>query len=53
MMFLVLRDGSGYLQCVMNGQLCQTLAAVTLATEATVALTGTLLELPDGKTVGT
>jgi len=50
MMFLVLRDGSGYLQCVMNGQLCQTLAAVTLATEATVALTGTLLELPDGKT---
>lgn len=51
MIFITLRDGSGFLQSVLTDKLTETYNAVTLATEASVLLYGTITKVPEGKTV--
>ncbi|EAU91868.1 asparaginyl-tRNA synthetase [Coprinopsis cinerea okayama7 len=48
--FIVLRDGTGYLQAVLSGRVAQTYSALTLTLESSVELVGSLQQVPEGKT---
>ena len=50
MTFITLRDGTGYLQLVLSGDLHKTLDALDLVTECTIEVTGELKAVPEGKT---
>ncbi|KAI9697108.1 MAG: hypothetical protein M1820_007923 [Bogoriella megaspora] len=47
-LFVTLRDGYGYLQCVFAGKLAKTYDAITLARETSVEVLGELYALPAG-----
>ncbi|KAF1744240.1 hypothetical protein MXB_5163 [Myxobolus squamalis] len=49
LMFLIIRDGSGYLQCIFSDIQCQTSDALTLSPESTVCVHGVISHLPKGK----
>ncbi|CAL9730471.1 asparagine--tRNA ligase, cytoplasmic [Monosporozyma unispora] len=48
--FIVLRDGTGYLQCVLSGDLALAKQTLDLTLESTVTLYGTVINVPEGKT---
>jgi asparaginyl-tRNA synthetase len=49
MMFVILRDGYGLIQCLLTGKQCQTIDAITLTLESTISVYGTIKKLPNGK----
>ncbi len=48
-LFITLRDGHGYMQCVLTGNLAKTYDAVTLTRETSMMITGEMWEVPAGK----
>lgn len=47
-LFVTLRDGSGFIQCVLTGQLAKTYDALTLTRETTMMIKGEMWEVPAG-----
>ncbi|KAK9479938.1 hypothetical protein V1514DRAFT_326918 [Lipomyces japonicus] len=47
--FLVLRDGSGFIQCILSGDLANAYSTLTLTLESTVVIYGIIHPLPEGK----
>ncbi|KAF3938309.1 hypothetical protein ABW19_dt0208647 [Dactylella cylindrospora] len=49
MIFIVLRDGTGYLQCILTGDLTKTLDALQLTQETSMTIYGVIAEVPEGQ----
>lgn len=49
LVFIVLRDGTGLLQCVLSGDLANAYQTSQLTRETSVVVKGVVKELPDGK----
>ncbi|KTW25900.1 asparagine-tRNA ligase [Pneumocystis carinii B80] len=49
LIFIILRDGTGYLQCVLSGKIARTYDSLTLTLETTLTVYGMITSLPDGK----
>lgn len=47
--FIVLRDGTGFVQCVLSGDLANAYQTSQLTVESTLAIKGTIKKLPEGK----
>lgn len=47
--FIVLRDGTGYLQCVLTGDLANAYQTLTLTVESSISIFGQIKKLPEGK----
>ena len=47
-LFVTLRDGYGYMQCVLTGSLAKTYDALTLTRETSMMITGEMWEVPPG-----
>lgn len=47
--FVVLRDGSGYVQAVLSGDLANAYQTLQLTVESTLTIKGTIKKLPEGK----
>lgn len=47
--FVVLRDGTGYIQCVFSGDLANAYQTQQLTVESTLTILGTINKLPEGK----
>lgn len=50
LLFVTLRDGTGYLQCILQGAVAKCQAARRLTRESTVSLSGKLQPVPEGQT---
>lgn len=47
--FITLRDGTGYIQCVLTGDLAKVSTTKELTLESTVVIKGVIKKLPEGK----
>lgn len=47
--FIILRDGTGFLQAILTGDLANAYQTSTLTLETTVTLTGTVKKVPEGQ----
>ena len=47
-LFVTLRDGFGYMQCVLTGPMARTYDALTLTRETSMMITGEMREVPPG-----